>query len=258
VRRRRPAPPVSFLAVTKPYVFVYQPKTGSSPLLAHLGIHLGWNEGIVYLGPWGDHQRHRQARPNLSSWSTRRLRKIRVLTGSSVSMTSHQVAGAEEGRYLTVMRDPADRFVGDYNAHLEAGEDPPGFFEWYEARRVNQATRYFSGLFGVDSVDAVAERLRDFWFVSTTEHLNQDAPHLLRAMKVPEAWNSGQGREGDLDDVEASDPADTARVEGGAAAHTVITDEIRDRVYEENPRDLRLFKLALKRRASKRSKYGWD
>ena len=53
------------------------------------------------------------------------------------------MVGAEAGRYLTVLRDPADRFVAEYNALLEPGTSLPDFFEWYEARRVNQMTRHF-------------------------------------------------------------------------------------------------------------------
>jgi hypothetical protein len=244
--------------VPKPYVFVYLPKTGSTPFLAHLGRQLVWNEGIVYLGAWGDRQRQRQARPDISFWSATKLSKVRVITGDDIGMSAHSVVGADAGRYLTVLRDPAEMAVADYNASLERGEEMPPFADWYEHRRVNQTTRRFCQLLGVESVDKVGELLRDFWFVTTTDHLDEDAPHLLEHIGVEGGWSGGRDLEGDLDDVDPDDTGEIAIVGGRPIAGLELTDDIRQRVYDDNPRDLRLIKLARKRRKSKRDKYGWS
>jgi len=245
--------------VAKPFVFVYLPKTGSTPLLAHLGQHLVWNQGIVFLGPWGDRQRHREGRPDISVWSPTKRSLVRVITGTDINMASHEFCGADEGKYITVLRDPADRLVADYNALLDREPELPGFWDWHESRRVNQATRHFRELFEVETADEISDHLRRFWFVTTTEHLDEDAPKMLKRMKVPGEWEIGGAREeADLDDVDATEIGEIAAAAAPAARRIVVTDELRERIYAAHPKDRRLHKLALKRRASKRARYGWD
>jgi len=245
--------------VAKPFVFVYLPKTGSTPLLAHLGRHLVWNQGIVFLGPWGDRQRHRDGRPDISVWSSTKRSKVRVITGTEIDMASHEFGGADQGRYFTVLSDPADRLVADYNALLGRKLDLPGFWDWHDGRRVNQTTRRFRELFDVETADEISERLRDFWYVTTTEHLDDDAPNMLERMKVKGEWGSdGNSSDADLDDVDATESGEIATAAAPAAGRIVVTDELRDRIYAAHPKDRRLHKLALRRRATKRAKYGWD
>lgn len=241
-----------------PFVFVYLPKTGSTPLLSHLAEHLVWNEGIVYLGPWGDRQRNHQWRPDLSVWSPAKRRQIRVITGSHVGTSSHELTGAGQGYYFTVLRDPAERWVAEYNAAQDRGEDLPDFWDWYGDRRTNQSTRRFRQLFGVETADEISDRLKSFWFVTTTEHLVDDAPFLLREIGVPDDWTGDGGSESDLDDVDTTATGDIDPAIGRTGPHLQVTDETRERIYADNPRDLRLYKLALQRRAKKRQRYGWD
>ena len=243
----------------KPFVFVYLHKTGSAPMLAHLGRHLVWNEGIVFLGPWGDRQRHREGRPDVSVWSSSKRSKIRVITGTDIDTTSHRFSGADEGKYITVVRDPADRLVAEYNSLLDREEDLPGFWEWHADRRVNQTARRFRELFGVETTDEISDRLRDFWYVTTTEHLNEDAPLMLARMRVQGEWDPDEGEsDADLDDVDATDTGEIAEIATPTAEGISATDDLRDRIYAEHPKDRRLYKLALKRRASKRIRYGWN
>jgi len=244
--------------VASPYVFVYLPKTGSSPLLSHLAEHLVWNEGIVYLGPWGDRQRQRQWRPDMSVWTPAKCRLIRVITGSHIDTSSHEITGADHGHYFTVLRDPADRWVAEYNAFMDRGDDLPGFWDWYGARRVNQTTRRFRELFGVETADEISDRLKDFWFVTTTEHLAEDSPYLLREIGVPNDLAADGDSEGDLDDVDAAVNGDIGATVTASDSHIVMTEEIKERVYADHPKDRRLHELALRRRASKRTFYGWD
>ncbi len=75
-------------------------------------------------------------------------------------------------------------------------------------------------------------------------------------MGIPDDWDPGGGSESDLEDTAADDSGEAA-VFGASEQRIPLTDEIRRRVHEDNPRDLRLYKLALRRRESKRSRYGW-
>jgi hypothetical protein len=239
------------------YVFVYLPKTGISPLISHMAEHLVWNEGIVYLGPWGDRQREKQRYPHISVWSPGKRAQIKVVTGSDLDMKSHELTGNDTGRYIAVVRDPADRWVAEYNALQETGAEVPPFWDWYDDRRVNQTTRFFRDFFDAEDADEITQRLNEFWFLTTTEHLAEDAPHLLRAIGVPDDWTPSI-EETDIDDAEVSETGQVTMPDEWTGRRLEVTDEIRERIYTEHPKDRRLHGRALKRRASKRRRYGWD
>ena len=250
--------PVSSGFMAAPYVFIDLPKTGNSPLLSHLAKHLVWNEGIVYLGPLGDRQRHREGRPDLSVWSPTRRKQIRFITGPNVSTSSHELTGADEGRYFTVLRDPAEQWVAEYNASRDRDDGLPTFWDWYGDRRVNQTTRRLKVFLSAKTADEIAETLKGFWFVATTEHLAEDAPFLLREIGVPDDYAARGDPEDGLDDADAALTSDIYPATGRTGPHLEMTDEIRERIYSDHIRDRQLYKLALEWRASKRTRYGWD
>ena len=185
------------------------------------------------------------------------MKQVAVLAGNDLDLDAHRITGADKGRYVTVLRDPAERIVGDFNAKADRGEDLPDFWEWYDERRVNQQTRFFCDLFDVESVSEVAENLKSLWFVTTTEHLPEDAPRLFEAIGVPSEWDGGAGEESDLEDAEDGDDGE-APAFVPSERRLAISDEIRSRIHEDHPRDVRLYELALKRRESKRKRYGWS
>ena len=87
-----------------------------------------------------------------------------------------------------------------------------------------------------------------------TEHLNDDLPHLFEALGVPSNWVDRRvtGGDDDLADL------DIGRETFPIRQHMVLTDDVRDRLYAENRKDVRLYRHAVRRRRELRSSLGWD
>jgi hypothetical protein len=87
-----------------------------------------------------------------------------------------------------------------------------------------------------------------------TEHLNDDLPHLFETIGAPATWVDRRvtGGGDDLADI------DIGRETFPIREHMVMDDDIRDRLYAENKKDVRLYRYAVRRRRELRSSLGWD
>lgn len=235
------------------YVFVNLPHTDGIWITDRLAEHLGWNERLLLLGSQGDRQRNQQGIPDPSVWTEGRLRRIRVITGD-VTPSSHDSVGST-GRYLTFLRDPAERRMAEYQAIPEADREHIGFRDWCSTRMNNPQTRRLNEFFGLDNAEAVARALDGFWFVGVTEHYGDDLPRIFDAI-------SGESTTWPPEVLEpGADPGSGEAAEDDSPSSPVpeaqLTDELRDMVYTDNPSDLKLYRYALRRRTQKRKRYGW-
>jgi hypothetical protein len=236
------------------YLFLHLFKTGGTTINGHLARHLAWDEEFVHLGPWGDRVRARDGSPDPADWDADRWSRVRVAAGHRVDGTTHLFVPDREARYLTIVRDPADLLVSRYNFYASRTGDTAGFWAWYERRAPNPTLRRLRTALRAPSFEVAREALDRFWFVGATEHLDDDLGHLFAAIGVPPNWVNRRvtGGNDDLDDL------DMGRETFPVRRHVVADAEMRERIHDENRKDLRLHRYALDRRAALREQYGWS
>ena len=162
-----------------------------------------------------------------------------------------------EPRLFTVFRDPAPLIVSRYNFFLSRRQVDMSFDEWYPTRKPNENHRRMRRLLECKNYGEIQEALRRFWFVGVTESLNDDLPHIFGAMGLPTEWKNRRvtGAGADLSDV------DTKKVPGERFAverKLTLNDQIRDRVYGDNQKDLRLYRFARDLREEMVERLGWS
>jgi hypothetical protein len=155
--------------------------------------------------------------------------------------------------YGIVLRDPADWYVSVYHHDAARREHHKfivqDFERWYEEGGVNTVIpqdgnrnrmMYYCGRF-CGSLDRLEEMVRSCWFVSTAEHINEDHKQIADAFGI----EPGLGRErGVGSPVHRLDNFPITR-------RFELTDEWRERIWEENPGDVALYQLALEVRNGK-------
>lgn len=236
------------------YVFLHVPRTGGSTLTGHLALHLDLDRELVQIGRASNRRREEAGLPHPADWPLDRRRGIRVLIGHGTDARSGEIAAGRRPRLMTLLRDPAAWMVSRYNFHASRDEGEAGFWDWYGRRKPNEMHRRMRRLLGTESHRDMTGALRDFWFVGVTEHLDDDLPHVFEEIGVPGGWTNrrvtGGGRDVAGLPLAAKDFAIEAKVS--------LTDEIRDRVHEDHPRDVRLHRLAGEIRTEHRARLGWD
>jgi hypothetical protein len=94
--------------------------------------------------------------------------------------------------------------------------------------------------------------IRSMWFVGVTEHLDDDLPHLFRHFGAPyDTWTNQRVSTADRAQVDEALqlPKEQRWTQGNPTLKLMeLTPELRDRINADNPRDLKLYKLALRRR----------
>ena len=232
------------------YVFLHLPKTGGTTINAHLYKHLEWDEEFIHLGPWGHRYRTENGRPRPEERSVEELARLRVVSGHQARYGMNELLVGRTPRHLTILRDPADRVASVYNYQM-GKQEPVGFWEWYRQYPKNNAFRWFGKrLGGPRSMAEILDTLSGFWFVGTTDHLDQDLPHIFQAMGVPGQWVNRRvaGAEPNLDDVHHPDR------ERAILRRFVVDDEARELIHADNGRDVELYEFAL----GQRRRAVWD
>lgn len=232
------------------YVFMHLPKTGGTTINGHLHDHMEWDTEVVHLGAWGKRFREREGRLPLEKRPAEERSRVRVITGHGAYFGIHQLVEGSRPRYLTVLRDPADRIVSTFNFRAAQG-GADDFWSWYDGFPRNAGLKWLrKRLNGPQTMGEVIEALRGFWFVGVTEHLDDDLPGLFRVLGLPTAWRNRRvaGAEGDLAGLDHPD-------EGRRVARRMVVDEdLRARLHRDNPRDVRLYRFAQRRREQVRNR----
>jgi len=205
------APAGSSAAQDVVYLMHHIPRTGGSTIRDHLIEHLTLNESFIHLGSYGRKWNERTGTPEFHLRPEKDRRRARIVTGHQVTRQTAELMPWARPRFLTWLRDPAERIVSLYNQNLQTLEnrgEPHDieFEEWYEdgAKRRTMMASLIGGFLGLPAHRIspraqfrIADRLlREFWFVSTTERMDEHLPKLL------EHWNlspdfSVAGRSGD-------------------------------------------------------------
>lgn len=232
------------------YLFIHVPKTGGSTINRHLRTHLEFDNEFVHLGAWGNSFREANDLPPWRERTGVERARARVLAGHEVTVGDHDQVPGAEARYLTILRDPADRILSAYNFQMHQQQTYEPFWEWYESYPRNNAYKWLKRAFGLEGdlpPSAVMERLDRLWFVGVTEHLDDDLPHLFHKIGVPQRWVDQRRTlaESDDDAVPTAQRGPMVRYLGNVVGRQLeMTDELRERLWDLNKRDLKLYRHA--------------
>jgi len=155
----------------------------------------------------------------------------------------------KQHRYMTIVRDPADWYVSGYHHQMARDRvvDPPSFEKWYERKGTNSVNTisandnrmasWFANSFAAGDIERAFEILGKCWFVGITSHLDEDLPHLFKAVGAPITYVNRRV-------AGEYDPEDGVKIK---KLYT-LTQDMRELIYEENPLDLAFYELAKDRR----------
>lgn len=193
------------------YLMHHIPRTGGSTIRDHLREHLTLNETFIHLGSYGRKWNARMGTPEFHLRAESDRRRARIVTGHQVTRETAALLPWARPRFLTWLRDPADRIVSLYNQNLQKFENRGephdiGFEDWYEGggKYRTMMASLIGGFLNLPSHRLspraqfhVADRLlSEFWFVSTTERMDEHLPRLLDHWNVPADFKV-VGRSGD-------------------------------------------------------------
>jgi hypothetical protein len=236
------------------YVFLHIPRTGGTTINGHLRQHLVFDDEFVHLGGLGDAYRRDHGLPPFTQRDDDRRGRARVLSGHRVRYGVHDLVPGREPRYITILRDPADRIVSAYNYRMAIGDvEYQEFDAWYEAFPRNHMFKWLRRGLGVETMDEVLAMLRTFWFVGATEHLDEDLPHLFRAIGTPETWHNLRVTPDEGAVVTKSHETHPFGLNVDKRGLRItrrasVTPELRELIHNDNRRDVRLHRFALRRR----------
>lgn len=236
------------------YVFMHVPRTGGTTINGHLRRHLVFDQEVVHLGGIGDGYRRDHHLPPFETRSDAERAQARVLAGHRVRFGDHRLVPGRTPRYITILRDPADRIVSVYNYRMAVGDvEYQPFEDWYPDFPNNHMLKWLKRSLDVSTFDAVLQTLRSFWFVGATEFLDQDLPHVFRTIGVTDTWRdlrvTPEEGEGTSKAHETHPFGQNVEKRGLKIDRRVtVTPELRERIHTDNRRDVRLHRFALRRR----------
>lgn len=210
-----------------PVILLHVPKTGGTSVYQWAARHLNASK---YEFPW--EWLPAQFIPSLMNYNHR----PDIVTGHNVGFHPNYI-----GQYAIIIREPASWLASVYNNDA-TNRDVPDFETWYNqgANTVLpiQATRnrfcsYIRSRWIDADTDGIIKTLSKFRFVFTTENLKEDIKPLAERYGIePDIGHTRKAGEHDAawnDDI---------------AKRYVLTAEMRERIYEENKDDVRLYQWA--------------
>ena len=235
------------------WLFFHLPKTGGTTFKTHLERYLSWDEQLIELSNWGRRYRAEHGRMEFSVRPAEERAKAVVLAGHRLHYGAHRmVPGSREARYVTFLRDPAERCVSLYNFRLSRGTARPDFESWYRdfflPDRRNSVTRFYASrilapeMLADDTalVPAAKKVLERCWHVGVTDRLAESLDMLCAEIGVPADWTSQRVAGAGQPLRSSSHPA-----AGEIIDQRVMLDaDIRARVYADRPEDLELYEWA--------------
>jgi len=257
------------------WIFIHLHKTGGTTFNVHLAKEL--RENLLHLGP-------RKNQLKFNKLPEKEKQKIRAIAGHQVYYGIHKIIPNKNPRYITFLRDPAERLVSQYNQYnsAENSEKELSFEEWYSNYPRNEITRFFSKRFkpkkGIKFSGSSRDVLRyintsSFWksFVQTLKRLQNklfEKRKIKKAKKLLDnCWFVGitENLDNDLtficNHIGISTNWKNMRVTGKkkswkedfilgnskpAQRKFALNEKIRQRIYKENPLDVEIYNYAKK------------
>jgi hypothetical protein len=179
------------------YILPHVPKTAGQTLRFHFSKHLTLHESYIHLGPWGERDVKER---NLIPWKSRDLSsrlKAQVISGHNVKKNEIlSLLPASVIRFVTFLRDPAERWISEYNFKIGTGliDSTVNFEAWYSAfEDKNYQLRWlyheFLGYSDGNPVSAIYEtvktELEQFVFIGYVGDFDKDARILMELLKLP-------------------------------------------------------------------------
>ena len=130
------------------WVFLHLQKSAGTTFNGHLYKHMTPEVDFIHVGsPWLTDSQRRKITP-FEKRPLEQREKARIITGHLAYYGIHSLVPGKTPRYITLIRDPAERLVTYYNGG-DWGENQkvPSFFEWYKARRKNEMVNFYSSKF---------------------------------------------------------------------------------------------------------------
>lgn len=128
------------------FIFLHLQRSGGTTLNGHLYSNLKPEIEFIHLGsPWASKNELKK----LGLFEERPINernKARVITGHKAYYGVHKFVPQKSPKYITFLRNPADRLVSFYNSINWANNKPP-FKEWYKTRRKNEMVHFYSSKF---------------------------------------------------------------------------------------------------------------
>tara|TARA_R110002124_G_scaffold163261_1_gene330549 strand:+ start:9252 stop:10007 length:756 start_codon:yes stop_codon:yes gene_type:complete len=231
-------------------IFMHLPKSGGTTVSAHLARHLTMDEDFIEFSNWGEVYRRKNCRTPFARRALAERQNARVLVGHNVNYGIHLLCPGREPRYLTSVREPAERCVSAFNFQHSRGHAPACFEEWYDTQyRINprsSAVRFFAERWSRSELEDAGDRqmfdmaktlLRQFWMVTTTRQLNELLSEICQSLDISMDWQNQRvaGVSGPLN--LPNHPSQGERIR----RHQTLDDQIRQRVYADFPYDLDLY-----------------
>lgn len=207
------------------WIFLHIPKCGGTTFKAHVERYLPLEERFFEFSNWGRRYRAEHGLPEFAERPPEERARAQVLAGHRLGWGIHHlVPGSRDVRYLSVLRDPAERCVSLYNYRWSRGHAPDDFGvwyrDWYRPEQSNFQTRFLAErLYGGQLPQAEGQWLAmaqtllgQCWFVTTTDRWNEGLDLIFAAMGLPADWRHYR-KAGESLTLPTSHPARSERLE---------------------------------------------
>lgn len=239
-------------AVIEPplWLFLHVPKTGGTTFKAHLERYLVWDEEVIDYSGWGRRYRAKQGRPEFAQRPKEERAKALVLAGHRLVYGEHRLVPGRTPRYVTFLREPAERCVSLYNFRRSRGVTKLDFEDWYRTEFLGNprnrmvdfyAERLLPREMLVDPearITATRKLLRLCWHVGLTETLDSSLALLCSEMGIPADWKSQRVAGSNQALLSATHPDRGERI----ARLVGLDDNLRARVHADAPDELALYR----------------
>jgi len=128
------------------WIFLHLQRSGGTTFNGHLQKRLKPGEFIHLGNPWVAEKERRKIIP-FDKLPLGERKKAKVIVGHKAYYGVHNLVPGKIPRYITFVRDPAERIVSYYNSRIWHGKIP-SFERWYRSRRKNEMVHFYSSKYG--------------------------------------------------------------------------------------------------------------